>query len=40
MLMRELLYAAMGTGFTCFATFLGAGMVFFFKKDKIGRAHV
>ena len=33
MLQRELLYAAMGTGFTCFATVLGAGMVFFFKKD-------
>ena len=33
MLMRELLYAAMGTGFTCLATVLGAGMVFFFKKD-------
>jgi len=33
MLQRELLYAAMGTGFTCLATVLGAGMVFFFKKD-------
>ena len=33
MLQRELLYAAMGTGFTCGATILGAGMVFFFKKD-------
>ncbi len=33
MLARELLYAAMGTGFTCLATILGAGMVFFFKKD-------
>ena len=33
MLVRELLYAALGTGFTCFATILGAGMVFFFKKD-------
>ena len=33
MLMRELLYAGLGTGFTCLATVLGAGMVFFFKKD-------
>ena len=33
MLQRELLYAAMGTGFTCFATILGSAMVFFFKKD-------
>ena len=33
MLQRELLYALMGTGFTCIATVLGAGMVFFFKKD-------
>ena len=33
MLPRELLYAAMGTGFTCGATILGAAMVFFFKKD-------
>ena len=33
MLQRELLYAALGTGFTCFATILGAAMVFFFKKD-------
>ena len=33
MLQRELLYAALGTGFTCLATVLGAGMVFFFKKD-------
>ena len=33
MLQRELLYAAMGTGFTCLATVLGAAMVFFFKKD-------
>ncbi|MBE6963701.1 MAG: ZIP family metal transporter [Ruminococcaceae bacterium] len=33
MLQRELLYAAMGTGFTCAATILGAGLVFFFKKD-------
>ena len=30
---RELLYAALGTGFTCLATVLGASMVFFFKKD-------
>ena len=27
MLPRELLYAALGTGFTCLATVLGAGMV-------------
>ena len=33
MLQKELFYAAMGTGATCFATVLGAGMVFFFKKD-------
>lgn len=33
MLQRELLYAALGTGFTCLATALGAAMVFFFKKD-------
>ena len=33
MLQRELLYAALGTGFTCLATMLGAGMVFFFKRD-------
>ena len=33
MLQRELLYAAMGTGFTCLATILGAAMVFFFKKE-------
>lgn len=33
MLQRELLYAAMGTGFTCFATILGASMVFFFKQE-------
>ena len=33
MLQRELLYALMGTGFTCLATVLGAGMVLFFKKD-------
>lgn len=33
MLQRELLYAALGTGFTCLATILGAAMVFFFKKD-------
>ena len=33
MLQRELLYAALGTGFTCRATVLGAGMVFFFKKE-------
>lgn len=28
---RELLYAAIGTGFTCFMTALGASMVLFFK---------
>ena len=33
MLTRELLFALLGTGFTCLATVLGAGMVFFFKKD-------
>ena len=33
MLQRELLYAALGTGFTCGATILGASMVFFFKHD-------
>lgn len=33
MLQRELFYAALGTGFTCLATILGAAMVFFFKKD-------
>jgi len=33
MLQRELLYAALGTGFTCLATVLGAAMVFFLKKD-------
>lgn len=33
MLERELLYALMGTGFTCLATVFGAGMVFLFKKD-------
>ena len=33
MLQRELLYAALGTGFTCLATVLGAGLVFFFKKE-------
>lgn len=32
MLQKELLYAALGTGFTCLATVLGAAMVFFFKK--------
>ena len=30
---RELLYALMGTGFTCGATIVGAALVFFFKKD-------
>ena len=33
MLQKELLYAALGTGFTCLATVLGAGMVLFFRKD-------
>ena len=33
MLQKELLYALLGTGFTCGATILGAAMVFFFKKD-------
>lgn len=30
---RELLFALLGTGFTCLATILGAGMVFLFKKE-------
>jgi ZIP family zinc transporter len=33
MLRQELLYAAVGTGFTCLATVLGAGMVFFFRRE-------
>ena len=33
MLLRELLYTLMGTGFTCLATVMGAAMVFFFRKD-------
>ena len=33
MLQRELLYALLGTGFTCGATVLGAAMVFVFKKE-------
>lgn len=33
MLAKELLYALLGTGFTCLATVLGAGTVFCFKKD-------
>ena len=33
MLQKELLYAALGTGATCLATVLGAGMVFFFRRD-------
>ena len=33
MLTRQLLFALLGTGFTCAATILGAGMVFFFRKD-------
>ena len=32
MLQRELLYAALGTGFTCLATVLGSAMVFFFRE--------
>ena len=33
MLQKELIYALLGTGFTCLATLLGAGTVFFFKKE-------
>jgi len=33
LLQKELLYALMGTGFTCLATVLGAGTVFFFRRD-------
>lgn len=33
MLQRELLYALLGTGFTCLATILGSAMVYFFKSD-------
>ena len=33
MLQRELLYAALGTGFTCLATVLGAATVYFFRRD-------
>ncbi len=33
MLQRELIYAALGTGFTCLATVLGAAMVFFFRRE-------
>ena len=33
MLSQELLYTAIGTGCTCLATILGAGMVFFVKKE-------
>lgn len=36
MLQREILYALLGTGFTCLATVLGAAMVFCFKKDMSG----
>ena len=32
-LQKELLYAALGTGFTCAATVLGAAAVFFFRRD-------
>ncbi|WP_207724188.1 ZIP family metal transporter [Oscillibacter hominis] len=33
MLQKELYFAAIGTGFTCLATVLGAAMVFFFRKE-------
>ena len=33
MLIRELTFAAIGTGFTCLATVLGAAMVFFFQRE-------
>ena len=33
MLQQELLYAALGTGFTCLATVLGAATVFVFRRD-------
>jgi ZIP family zinc transporter len=33
MLEKELLYALLGTGFTCGATVLGAGLVFLFRQD-------
>ncbi len=33
MLRTELLYALLGTGFTCVATVLGAGLVFVFRRD-------
>ena len=36
MLERELLYAALGTGFTCLATILGAAMVFLFRREMSG----
>ena len=36
MLLRELQYAALGTGFTCLATMLGAALVFFFRKELTG----
>ena len=32
-LQRELAFAALGTGFTCLATVLGAAMVFFFRRE-------
>ena len=32
-MLRELSYAALGTGFTCLATVLGAAMVFFFRRE-------
>ena len=33
MLEKQIIYALIGTGATCLATVLGAGMVFVFKKD-------
>ena len=36
MLSRELYFAMLGTGATCLATVLGAGTVFWFKKDMSG----
>ena len=36
MLLRELQYAALGTGFTCLATVLGAALVFFFREELSG----
>ena len=36
MLLRELQYAALGTGFTCLATVQGAALVFFFREELSG----